>query len=371
MNFPTALSPALFSASYHEARMRLLDAAHMLAARHSVLIDSRAIAAKGPGGETLALDWIMIGARQPRRAVVLSSGTHGAEGPVGSAVQLAVAQNVLPTLALPKDAAIILQHGNNPFGYAWSRRVNENNVDLNRNFGETFDPGKCHPGYEALLEAINPPDLDEARELTRKAQMDQFVAEHGARAFQAALSEGQYKYPQGVQFGGHAQQASVRHLMALTREHLSATRQLAWLDYHTGLGVAGECELITGFTPDSRPYALANRLWPGQVKSATSGESLSAPLTGVMDLGLARALPPECDFAFAFPEFGTYPVEHVLQTLRLDNWLAHHGDRASPLGEQLVARMRETFSPGNPDWQTKVLGTGMGFARQAIDALLQ
>ena len=32
------------------------------------------------------------------------------------------------------NAAVVLIHAINPFGYAWHRRFNENNVDINRNF---------------------------------------------------------------------------------------------------------------------------------------------------------------------------------------------------------------------------------------------
>ena len=35
---------------------------------------------------------------------------------------------------MPEDVAIVLVHALNPFGFAWRRRWNENNVDLNRNF---------------------------------------------------------------------------------------------------------------------------------------------------------------------------------------------------------------------------------------------
>ena len=56
------------------------------------------------------------------------------ENVVGSAVQLAWLSQRHRTLSVPEDAAIVLVHALNPFGFAWRRRWNENKVDLNRNF---------------------------------------------------------------------------------------------------------------------------------------------------------------------------------------------------------------------------------------------
>ena len=50
----------------------------------------------------------------------------------GSAIQLLSLDEGLPDL--PEDAALILVHVVNPYGMAWLRRFNEENVDLNRNF---------------------------------------------------------------------------------------------------------------------------------------------------------------------------------------------------------------------------------------------
>src|SRR5690606_34048219 len=110
-----------FQPSYRASRERLLERAHRLSARHPVLVDSRAIAPRGPDGETLALDWVCFGARQPRHVLVLSSGTHGVEGYTGSAIQHHALATVLPRLRLEPGSAVVVQHANNPYGFAWPR----------------------------------------------------------------------------------------------------------------------------------------------------------------------------------------------------------------------------------------------------------
>jgi hypothetical protein len=173
-----------FPPSYSVSRERLLDGLHRLSPRHGLLLDSRALDVRGPDGGTLALDFAILGARRPRHALVLSCGTHGVEGYVGAAIQHHVIEQVLPRLRLAPDTAVVLQHANNPYGFAWGRRVNESNVDFNRNFLERFDPTLCDPDYERLHDALNPADLDPAAERARWDAIEAFVAAHGARRFQ-------------------------------------------------------------------------------------------------------------------------------------------------------------------------------------------
>lgn len=355
-----------FQPSYAVSRERLLAGAHALASRHDVLVDSRAIAARGPDGGTLALDWVQFGARRPRHVLVLSSGTHGVEGYTGSAVQHDVLDRVLPHLSLADGTAIVLQHANNPYGFAWHRRVNESNVDLNRNFRDAFDPALCDPDYVRLHDLLNPPDLDPDAEARRWAAIDAFVAEHGERHFRQAAIGGQYRYPRGMQFGGARLEQGPAHLLALVREHLAAAETVLWLDFHTGLGAFGDCELVTGATTDSDCYRRSVAVWPGFVKSATSGESVSTPLNGLLDRGVEAALAPGCGFAFGYPEYGTYEPMRVIRAMRADNWLHVHGDRADPTGRAIEAEILEAFRPASADWRRRVVRTG----RTLVDAAL-
>ncbi len=370
MTQPDSADPAAcFQPSYRVSRERLLESAHALSARHPVLVDSRSIAPRGPEGETLALDWVCFGARRPRHALVLSSGTHGVEGYTGSAIQHHALAKVLPGLALATDTALVIQHANNPYGFAWHRRVNENNVDFNRNFRERFDPTQCSADYEALHDCLNPRDLDPGREAARWARIDAFIAEHGLRRFQQSAVEGQYRYPEGMQFGGHAQAAGTRHLLALVREHLRDAQTVIWLDFHTGLGDFGACELITGAPLDDAGYAFSQQVWEAGVKSAAGGESVSTPLNGLLDRGLAAALPAGARFAFAYPEYGTWEPMRMIRAMRADNWLAHHGDRGDATGRAIEAEMLEAFRPDSRDWERRVVASGAALVAQALARL--
>jgi Protein of unknown function (DUF2817) len=73
-----------FSPDYATAQQRFRSAAERVgAARESLELD-----VKGPAGEDLAIDIAHLGADNPRRVILHSSGIHGVECFAGSAIQL-------------------------------------------------------------------------------------------------------------------------------------------------------------------------------------------------------------------------------------------------------------------------------------------
>ena len=364
--------PGHFQPSYRVSRERILDKASTLSRKLPLLLDSRSIRQRGPENETLALDFMIFGARRPRHVLIVSSATHGVEGFCGSAVQHQLLGDQLPNIALGPETAVIVQHANNPYGFAWLRRVSESNVDINRNFQESFDPEQVSAGYELLFDALNPSDLNPDNEAMRWAAIERFADEHGARATQQAIIEGQYKYPQGLQFGGHRPDPCVKHLQDLVREHLCDAQTVYWIDLHTGLGEFGDCELISSFEPEHAHFLTARQVWGDAVRSSRSDESVSTPLNGVMDRGLGRLLKPACDFAFVAAEFGTYPVERVIRALRADNWLHMHGPTdllGDPLARQIKAEILEALRPDRAEWRIRILDKGRLLIEQALAAL--
>ncbi len=360
-----------FERSYRKSRERLLTSVRNLAGRHPILIDSRSIPEKGPDGETLATDFVVIGARRPRRALIISSGTHGVEGFAGSAIQHDFLEHRIAGLTLPPGTAIIIIHANNPYGFSWLRRVTANNIDINRNFMTQFDPDQVSPDYVALYDVLNPTDLDPGKETQRWARVEAFIEENGQARTQKAITEGQYRYPEGMQFGGQQNDPCVLNLINLATEHLSQVEHALWIDIHTGLGEFGDCELISGLPSDHPNFITAHDVWPGIV-SAASGDSLSAPLHGILDAGMSRIVPPACRFGMVFPEFGTYPVDRVLRAMRADNWLHHHGPEdvlMDPAARAIKAELLEAFRPDNPEWRAMIQARGRQIIDQGLTAM--
>ena len=173
----TAPAEQYFSADYATARKRFLSAAEAAGETCSLCLD-----AAGPEGSPLTIDIACLGSPAPERALLHTSGMHGVEGFAGSAIQLALLQR---PLSLPPDGAVVLVHGLNPYGMAWLRRVNENNVDLNRNFltaGERYEGAPTGYRRETQVSPAQPAVARSARRATRAAARSRRPARAGPPA---------------------------------------------------------------------------------------------------------------------------------------------------------------------------------------------
>src|SRR5262245_10352541 len=124
-----------FPHDYLTARGRFRRAAGRIGCE----LEAHPIPATGPDGEALTIDVaITAGTVSGDHALVVSSGMHGVEGFLGSAIQCALLEE---WRAAPPPIRCVLLHALNPYGFAWRRRVNEGNIDVNRNLllgGEAF-----------------------------------------------------------------------------------------------------------------------------------------------------------------------------------------------------------------------------------------
>ncbi|OJT97537.1 MAG: hypothetical protein BGN82_08280 [Alphaproteobacteria bacterium 65-7] len=302
-------------------------------------------AAKGPDGKPLFLDTAAMGPRHATRALLLICGTHGVEGYFGSGVMTGLMRGgIVP----PLDTRLVMIHALNPFGFAWNRRVNEDNVDINRNFVDHADP-PGNPGYDELADAIAPRDISGAAWAEADAVLDAWRRRHGDRAWQQAISAGQYRHPQGLFYGGARESWSVQALRAVLTEDLSRVERLVAVDFHTGLGAPGAGEIIVETGSGTPAHARAQAIWGSGIRAAATGESLSTPLTGTLERGLERML-PGAQVTCATLEVGTVALPAMFDALRLANWQDHFAPdtvRAADIGQ----RMRDAFYGDTPAWK--------------------
>lgn len=359
------MDAASFSADYTRARQRFLRAAETRGAR----LSSFPIDARGPAGEELALDVAVLGPRSARRLLVVTSGIHGVEGHAGSALQLQLLSAQLDGLDVPADMSLVLIHAINPYGFAHTRRVNENNVDLNRNFLRHPEDHAANADYDRLYDAINPRQLDEETDLAGRATMLAFAQEHGFAHLQHVLTCGQYRHPQGVQFGGRMEQPSNRLVRGILRENRGEAEAVAWLDVHTGLGAFAACELVSQHTVDSTAYVVGRRWFGEAVRTTLTGESASARLFGDMLDGAVAELGEVSPLVPFAPEFGTYDGVRIFQAMRADNWLHQYGDLESEQGRAIKAELREVFCPADVRWREAILARGAEVIGEAVAGL--
>ena len=343
-----------FSPDYRTARDRFREAVHAARGR----LDTIALDARGPGGEPLTIDIGSFGAERPRRVILHSSGIHGVEGFAGSAIQLQLLE-AMPRLGA--DHAVVLVHFLNPYGGAWLRRVNEENVDLNRNFlgpGEAYAGGPA--GYAALDPLLNPPSAP-AQDFFY-AQVLWQIAQHGLTSLKQSAAAGQYDFPRGLFFGGTRRQQGPERYEAFLRGRLAGAARVIAIDVHAGVGDYGEDLLLA----EEEEYEAARLVFGSRVVLADPRRSAAYRIRGGYERMLGRVF-SGAGVHFVAQEFGTYGPLHVVRALREENRWHHYGD--GTLAHPSKQALREAFSPDDDAWREAVLERGQASMQQAVRAL--
>src|SRR5690606_9368933 len=78
------------------------------------------------------------------------------------------------------------------------------------------------------------------------------------------------------------------------------------------------------------------------------------PQSGLLGPGLYPVTPEGTLGTTLTVEFGSCSEAVVLGAMRADNWLHHHGDPASPLGEDIRTATRDAFFVDDDTWRTAV-----------------
>lgn len=334
-------APAL-SPDYRTARAAFLAAAESAGARRTSVPHPR----RGLHGEELAVDFAELGPHDAEHVVLVVSGTHGVEGYCGSALQTAWLAHHAGDR--PDDARVVLLHAFNPFGFSWVRRVNEDHVDLNRNFVDWTEPPPHNPDYDEIADLLVSDGWTDAEQERTTGALLERAAEWGFERTQAVISQGQYRHPAGVFYGGTGPVWSHRLVRAWAADGLAPARRLQVIDLHTGLGPWGHGELV-GHTPKDDPaHERAVSSW-GDVRSMVDGESVSAVLHGDW-LATLPELAPAAEITAAALEFGTVDPVTVLQSLRADAWLHTRGDPTAPEADAIRAQVRAAFADDDPAW---------------------
>ncbi len=352
-----------FAATYADCRRKFLTLCREAGAR----VRSFEHPLAGPEGEALATDLAVLGPAHASNVLIVESGLHGAEGFAGSAIQAAVLQDA-GLRDLPPDTALVLVHAINPWGFAWNRRFNEDNIDLNRHFVDWDDPGDLsNPGYDAIAGFIIPDDLSGEAIARSDALLAAFGAEAGDIALRNAVKLGQYGHPDGLFYGGSGPSWSSRTVQAVADGCLGTARRAGLIDIHTGLGPFGFGECLSGESPDSDEGRRAGG-WYGHVAHTKSdATSYAGSKASILD-GWRRAA-PGVEWTPIGLEFGTRAPQVVQDAVRLDGWLWLNGFRDNPAWDRVKAGLSHAFNPAEPEWRQAVVARGLEVVRQGLAGL--
>ena len=351
-----------FAQSYAEARDKFFVAARS----RGLGVETHVHPLPGRDGEMLAMDVARDGDLAAPSVLVVSSACHGVEGFCGSGVQVALLGDLeFHDEAAAAGVAVLYIHGLNPYGFSWWRRTTNENVDLNRNFRDFAAAAPANERYDELAPLIVPKTWPPDAATT--AALDAFVAEHGDRALQQAVSGGQYAHPHGLFYGGSEPTWSHATLRQVLHRHATRCARLGWIDLHTGLGPSGHGERIFACRDDAAAFARAKAWW-GDVTSFYDGSSTSAVLTGLM-FNAAYEECPQAEYTGIALEYGTLPQDEVMLALRADQWLENHPDTDEATRAAIKRQIRDAFYVDSAEWKEQIVAQGVDAARGAVRGL--
>ncbi len=314
----------------------------------------------------LSTDVAVLRGEVATASLILVSGTHGIEGHAGSAIQ----REFLRGVPAQRLVDTIVVHGLNPYGLAHERRVDDNNVDVNRNFVD-FDNLPSNTDYSLVHDLLVPEDWKgPAHDRAQRALLG-LLQEKGLHWLQSTITRGQYTHPNGLFFGGDRPSWSNETLCEIVASLLQHPQHVGYIDLHTGLGRPGEGEPIFRGGTDPGAYDRACRWYGNGVTRSEDGTSSSTSIAGNTAKAVRELLPESAMLTAITLEFGTLDAATVLAALQGDNWFGHVGKRSG--GEYLSAReeMRAAFAPRDPIWQRRIITRGLEIIRMAEQNLFQ
>jgi Protein of unknown function (DUF2817) len=306
---------------------------------------------KGLCGEVLTTDVAWLGPVAPRGALVVTSGTHGVEGYAGSGFQCSLlaagGARVLPT-----DVALILVHAINPFGFSHGQRVNELNVDLNRNFIDFTEPLPESADYGRLHDALVPAAWSGIARQRADETIAQAWTALGERGFQDVVCRGQYSHPEGLFYGGSEPSWSCHTWRGVLRDLPESIQALAHIDIHTGLGPKGYGEILYTL-PGHHPALGLARRWYEDLgfRAAGTRESAATEVRGTMNHAVIESAAAAQIISISI-EFGTVGFRRMFEALRADNW---HRVRAHSVPPEVREELLRCFCSPESEWRESIL----------------
>lgn len=333
------------------------------------------------GGE---IDTYLIGNKKkaPKKIVIMSSGIHGVEGFAGSAFQRRWIEEYLlndhPSYSLPKNVDFLFLHGINVDGFKSMRRVNERNVDLNRNFAlkrEKLHKKSKNKGYRKIQSFLNPP-----RKFSYIAweyflfvlRFFGIVTRFGAKYVMDAAVNGQYEFPGGIYYGGRKPEPVVRQLRKFFRKTLKKYEQILILDFHTGYGARNALSLMQNAPPGSREDRNLKKVFGDFGLLLNEGEEDFYRTSGDFTDFFGKLFGKDKDLFPITVEMGTFGNLNLRGALRgsflmiSENRIHFFGSKSETAAERVREDFREMFFPTREDWRLAAMDQVFGVVPEAI-----
>ena len=316
------------------------------------------------GKDDLATDVILAHPlHEKQRLLLISTGLHGIEGYIGAAIQHLFVDRYLTRLN-PQDTGLLLVHAINPWGMKYRRRVNEHNVDLNRNFiyDQNAAGKSVNPAYDKAFSMLNPqrPLKCNCNPFFYPTLINKMLV-MGPAVFQEAVLYGQYRHPQGLYYGGQGFEPSALYFNRLFFETISEYPQILLLDMHSGYGPRYQMTLVNSVYEKRSSADLQAKFNYPLVAKTDRQEfyKMQGDMIDYLYQVMQSKYPEKLFFGTSF-EFGTYgdSFRSVVRSLRVmidENRLYQQGAVNEKFANQVKKNFIELFYPTEEKWRLKAV----------------
>ena len=224
-----------FKSTYDESREQFLKASTLLASFPEISLKKLEFADPNDNQLTTNVTWVRANKPNTHLIVVLS-GLHGIEGFVGSAVQSRMLTNLKPTI----KSDYLFVHALNPYGFKYFRRVDRDNIDLNRNLvTDISDFTKLNTAYgeiDSFLNPKSPAQLSFFSQVGFIYTSVKLILQHSIDSVRQSILLGQHQFPKGLYFGGTNYQYQKKIIDQLYEDIIKNYDKVIMVDLHTGYG---------------------------------------------------------------------------------------------------------------------------------------
>ncbi len=329
-----------FSDSYEESRQKFLEMTK------DFKVESIRLKNK------LYIDFAIKERKKKKTLIIIVAGTHGVETYLGGAAQQILLQDYLPKI---KNASICLIHCLNPYGFKHDRRVNENNVDLNRNaiYDERLMIGVPNTFFanawtdSLLFMKINRPRTHRIIERIKYYSLVlKSIRKDGLKNTINLSVRGQNTYPKSVSYRGVKLEDSLLHFRTYIEEKTKGYDEAILIDIHSGIGRKYEVHGYTNQEPNTEEYKKLKKT----LKKIKSRQKLpiKKPIGSISDLFLARSRAKKnTDLTLEYgtiPQLSTRFVFEYLGRLNIEeNQVFYHGNEKQK--ERIRKKYRRAYAP--------------------------
>ncbi len=367
--------PVYFPHDYFDSRQRFRDLVRSCGGQAKTYQWDCEVPSKRSFAEPLSVDVGLVRPQAPQsqvqRTIVISSGLHGVEGFVGAAIQLALLERLRDQRILGQDQCDwVLIHALNPFGYAAQRRVNEQNIDLNRNFllpGVPFDGAPAL--YAKLDSLLNPTTPPQTFELFRLRVL-RFIMQYGLRALKDAIATGQYEFPRGLFYGGKSASWTKRLVEQELAGWIGEPKITVHIDIHSGLGQFGDYRLLLGVDRESTEYGwFVERFGEKHLEPLSDAMKTAYRARGVFGEWCQQRF-SDREFHTMMIEFGTYDPVRMLRVMRDENRAYHACEPTDPRMQRAQAELVECFCPAAAAWREAVVASALDVIQRSLNRVI-